>query len=390
MSRRTVLISGAGVGGPTLAYWLARNGFLVTVVERARALRSSGNPVDVRGPALGIARRMGLVSRLRDAATGNTGLTFVDAHGRRTGRLDLRDVQRPGEIELPRGDLAAILFESSREHAEYVFDDSIAALHQDERGVEVTFERGLPRRFDLVVGADGLHSATRRLTFGAEHGFIHHLGLYVATLPFGDPPATRAGGDVVMHNTPGRAVAVSPTPSGEGAFFLYRAPAEPGFDHRDAGQHRRMLARAFAGVSWRAPELLERVEAGGDLYFDAVSRVRLPRWWQGRVALLGDAACSVSLFGDGSSLAMAGAYTLAAELAASPDDPGAAFRRYEGAHRRLADARQRDAGLAAGLLVPATRRGIAARNVAARLWPAVSAAARLRGALARTREPATA
>ncbi|MEW9548318.1 FAD-dependent monooxygenase [Nonomuraea sp. NPDC050783] len=373
MSERSALISGAGVGGPVLAYWLARHGFRVTVVERAGAPRSSGNPVDVRGPAMDVVTRMGVLPRLRRAATGNTGLAFVDAAGRRVARVDLAAARRGEEIELPRGDLAAILYEAAREHAEFVFDDSMTALAQDGHGVEVTFERAAPRRFDLVVGADGLHSVTRRLAFGQESGLVRHMGLYVATTPLGGGPG--AGRDVVMHNAPGRAVAVCPTPAGDLAFFLYRAPAEPGFDHRDAGQHQRMLAAAFAGVGWRAPELLERARAAGDLYFDSVSQVRMPRWWAGRVALLGDAASCVSLFGDGSTLAVAGAYTLARELAATPGDPQAAFRRYESAHRRLVDPKQAGVATAAALLAPATRAGIAARNLAARAWPLVSAAA---------------
>jgi len=186
-----------------------------------------------------------------------------------------------------------------------------------------------------------------------------------------------------MHNTPGKTVAVSPTPSGDLAFFLYRSPAEPGFDHRDTEQHKRLLTRAFADVSWRASELLERVRTAEDLYFDSVSQVRLPRWWNGRVGLLGDAASCVSLFGDGSTLAMAGAFTLAEELAAAPDDLQAAFRRYEIKHRRLVDPKQRNIGQASALLVPATRRGILARNLAVRLWPAVAVAARLRRTLSR-------
>ncbi|GAA0435846.1 oxidoreductase [Acrocarpospora corrugata] len=379
MSKQTVLISGAGVGGPTLAYWLARHGFEVTVVERAETPRSSGNPVDVRGSAVNVAERMGVLPRLREAATGNTGLSFVDAAGRRVARMDMRAAQRQGEVELPRGDLASILYQAGRDHAEYLFDDSIVTLGQDERGVEVTFLNAAPRRFDLVIGADGLHSVTRKLAFGTEAGLVSHMGLYVATTPLGVP--SRPGRDVVMHNTPGKAVAVSPTPSGDLAFFLYRSQAEPGFDHRDTGQHKRMLTRAFADVSWRAPELLAHVRAADDLYFDSVSQVRLPRWWNGRVALLGDAASCVSLFGDGSTLAMAGAFTLAEELAASPHDPQAAFHRYEIAHRRLVDPKQRNIGQAASLIVPATRRGILARNLATRLWPAVSAVARLRRAV---------
>ncbi|MGW0803419.1 FAD-dependent monooxygenase [Nonomuraea sp. NPDC002799] len=391
MNERTVLISGAGVGGPVLAYWLARSGFRVTVVERARTLRSSGNPVDVRGPALTVAERMGVIPRLRQAATGNAGLSFVDAGGRRAGRMDMGAQQRAGEIELPRGDLASILYEAGRDDADYLFDDSITTLHQDGRGVDVTFERAAPRRFDLVIGADGLHSVTRRLTFGAEEGHVRHMGLYVATTPLGG--GTGRGRDVVMHNAPGKAIAVSPTPGGDLAFFLYRSPAEPGFDPRDTEQHKRMLATAFAGVGWRAPELLERVRAAQDLYFDSVSQVRLSRWWNGRVALLGDAASCVSLFGDGSTLAMAGAYTLAGELSASPGDPQAAFSRYEAAHRLLVDPKQRNIGRAASLIVPATRGGIVARNLATRLGPAMAAASRLRTALRRppttpTRSPA--
>ncbi|MEU0485564.1 FAD-dependent monooxygenase [Streptosporangium sp. NPDC006013] len=381
MSERTVLISGAGVGGPTLAYWLARYGFRVTVVERAQGLRSSGNPVDVRGRAVDVAERMGLLSRLREAATGTTGVSLVNASGRRIGRIDMRAMQQAGEVELPRGDLASILYQASRDHAEFLFDDSISTLAQDEHGVEVTFDRAAPRRFDLVIGADGLHSTTRRLAFAAESGLVHHMGLYVATTPLGGRPGP--GRDVLMHNTPGKTVAVSPTPSGDLAFFLYRSPAEPGFDHRDTEQHKRLLTRAFADVSWRAPELLERVRTAEDLYFDSVSQVRLPRWWNGRVGLLGDAASCVSLFGDGSTLAMTGAFTLAEELAAAPDDLQAAFRRYEITHRRLVDPKQRNLGQASALLVPATRRGILARNLAIRLWPAVAVAARLRRTLSR-------
>jgi 2-polyprenyl-6-methoxyphenol hydroxylase-like FAD-dependent oxidoreductase len=381
MNSRNLLISGAGIAGLTLAYWLARQGFRVTVVERAQALRSSGNPVDVRGPALAVAERMGIVPRLRQAATGNTGLSFVNAEGRRLARMDLGGAQRAGEIELPRGDLASILYETCRDHAELLLDDSIAALRQDGHGVEVTFERAEPRRFDLVIGADGLHSTTRRLAFGAQGGIVRHMGLYVATTPLGggDGP----GRDVLMHNAPGKAVAVSPTPGGDLAFFLYRSPAEPGFDHRDTSQHKRMLADAFADVSWRAPELLERVRVADDLYFDSVSQVVLPRWSIGRVALLGDAASCVSLFGDGSTLAMAGAFTLAEELAAAPGDPATAFRRYESAHRRLVDPRQRGIRQGAALLVPATRPGILARNLAIRLWPVLAAMARLPRRLSR-------
>ena len=185
MSNQTVLISGAGIAGPTLAYWLARHGFRPTVVERAAALRSSGSPVDVRGPAVDVAERMGVMPRIREAGTDRTGMRFVNAAGRRVGRVNMRALQQAAgsrEVELPRGDLASILYQASRDHAEFVFHDTIVALRQDEHGVSVTFDRAQPRRFDLVIGADGLHSAVRRLAFGPESDFAHHMGLYVATM----------------------------------------------------------------------------------------------------------------------------------------------------------------------------------------------------------------
>ncbi|RSM44403.1 monooxygenase [Amycolatopsis balhimycina DSM 5908] len=375
MTERTVLISGAGVAGPTLAYWLARAGFRPTVVERAAGLRSSGSPVDVRGPAARVADRMGITAKLREASTGARSLKFVDDAGRRTGQVPMSVLGADSDIELPRTDLAEILHDAARDHAEFVFHDSIAELHHDEGGVDVTFERGAPRRFDLVIGADGLHSAVRRLAFGPEEAFTEHMGVYIATLPLAEPPADPTA--IVMYNSPGRAVAVHPSRGHGIAAFMFRGDAVPGFDHRDTGQHKRMLAEAYAGAGWRVPELLERVREADDLYLDAVSRVRLDSWHTGRIALAGDAASCVSLFGDGSTLAMAGAFTLAEALGRTPLDATSAFRRYESTHRKLVEPKQRNVSTAAALLIPATRGGLAARNLGTRLLPLVGAVRRL-------------
>lgn len=374
MSNPTVLISGAGIAGSTAAYWLAQRGFRPTIVERGAALRSSGSPVDVKGPAVDVAERMGVMPRIRAAGTNVTDLIFVDGAGRRVGRINMRSLQGSAgnrDVELPRGDLASILLEASRENMEILFDDSIVALSQDDDGVGVTFDRANARRFDLVIGADGLHSAVRRLAFGPESDFVEHMGIYIATMPFDGPIDNRR--DVVMYNTPGRAVTIHPGRDRALVAFMFRSPAVPDFDHRDTEQHKRLLAAAFADGSWRVPELLDRMHAAKDLYFDSVSRVRLPAWSDGRVALVGDAASCVSLFGDGTSLAIAGAFTLADELAASPADHLEAFGRYEARHRTLVDPKQRAVAVAGALMVPATRRGIVARNLATRLWPVASA-----------------
>ena len=358
MADRSVLISGAGVAGPTLAYWLARHGFRPTVVERSQGLRSSGNPVDVRGPALPVAEQMGIMKDLRAAATKATAMSVVNGDGREVARVKIR----AGEVELPRGDLAAVLYQAVRDDAEFLFDDTIVTLRQDEHGVDVTFDRAEPRRFDLVVGADGLHSMVRRLAFGPEREFVRHMGVYVATMPVGGPTSN----DILMYNTPGRLVSIHPSRSEALAAFIFRGAAIADFDYRDTEQHKRIVTEAYANVGWRVPELLERLRTTPDLYFDSVSLVRLPSWTRGRIALLGDAASCVSLFGDGSSLAMAGGYTLAAALGA--DGHTEAFRRYEAAHRVLVERKQRNVRRAAALLVPRTRFGIAARNLIARLW----------------------
>ncbi len=276
MNNRTVLISGGGIAGTTLAYWLARRGFVPTVVERAADLRSSGSPVDVRGPALDVVEQMGISPRLRAAATSATRLTFVNGNGRRVGGFNMAVLgQDAGRgVELPRADLASILYEAGRADAEYVFNDSIRALDQDDRGVDVTFESAAPRRFDLVVGADGLHSKVRRLVFGAECDHIRYLGLYVATLPLEGPADNKH--EILAYNTPGRAVFLHPAIGRALAAFMFRRPEVVGFDYRDIQQHKRLLTAAFEGGSWRVPELLYRVRAADDLYLDAVSRWPCP------------------------------------------------------------------------------------------------------------------
>jgi 2-polyprenyl-6-methoxyphenol hydroxylase-like FAD-dependent oxidoreductase len=364
---RTVLISGAGVAGPTLAFLLARAGFRPTVVERSGGQRSSGNPVDVRGPGLPVAEAMGVVPRLREAATGVTAMRLIDSHGRSGARIAMqssRSESGTAEIEVPRADLATILYEAARDDAEFIFDDSITAMADGPDGVEVTFERTAVRRFDLVVGADGLHSTVRRLAFGTEAEFVRHLGVYVATMPLGEPAENP---EVLMYNTPGRLVSVHPARGRALVAFIFRRATIPGFDHRDQAMHRRAVLEAYGNdPAWLVPHFLDLVRLADDLYFDGVSRVVLPSWSRGRITLLGDSAASVSLFGDGSSLAMAGARTLA-EALASTSDVGVALRRYEAEHRRRTDAKGRGAGRAAAMLIPRTRPGIVLRNAAARV-----------------------
>ncbi len=207
MGQHRVLISGAGIAGSTAAYWLARSGFQVTVVERARELRSSGSPVDVHGEATEVARRMGVLQRLQDMSTHAPDLALVTRSGRRVGPIRLGR-PRGDDLEIGRADLASILCEAAMDKCEFLFGDTATALDSNENGVDVSFERASSRRFDLVVGADGLHSTVRALAFGPEARFVTPLGLYIATMSLGcaatDPRA------VVLYNRPGRLLTIHP------------------------------------------------------------------------------------------------------------------------------------------------------------------------------------
>jgi 2-polyprenyl-6-methoxyphenol hydroxylase-like FAD-dependent oxidoreductase len=256
------------------------------------------------------------------------------------------------------------------DEVEFQFGNLVKALTQEADGVTADFASGPARRFDVVIGADGAHSAVRALAFGPESAYLKHLGLYVATLPLDGETGT----DLVMYNTPGRAVAIHPAGGRPGAAFMFRAPQIPQFDHRDLDQHKRLLCDAYAGAGWRVPELLDRVRAADDLYFDSVGRIQVPTWSRGRIGLVGDAASGVSLFGDGSSLAMTGAFTLADSL--NCDIP-AGLHTYEVRHRPQRAAKENSVAYATRLLIPATSAGIAVRNVTMRLMPLVIAAQRL-------------
>jgi 2-polyprenyl-6-methoxyphenol hydroxylase-like FAD-dependent oxidoreductase len=330
---QNVLISGASVAGPALAYWLHRHGFAVTVVERAPALRSGGQAIDIRGVALEVADRMGLLSALRQVRTHTRGMSMVDGDGNElmrstehaisSGRLDGDD------IEVLREDLTTMLYERTRADVEYLFDDSIATLDQDHAGVRVTFERGAPRTFDLVVGADGLHSTVRRLAFGPETAFLHHLGTYLSVftmenfLDLEDWQVWFRDGDLGGGVYPARR-------NTELRVNLGFMAGPLAYDHRDLDAQRRLLADRFAGMRWEVPRLLDGMWKAPDFYFDAMAQIKIDEWSRGRVVLLGDAGyCASPLSGQGTSLALVGAYLLAAELAAAGGDHAGAFAGYE-------------------------------------------------------------
>jgi 2-polyprenyl-6-methoxyphenol hydroxylase-like FAD-dependent oxidoreductase len=336
----SVLISGAGIAGLTLAFWLRRHGFAPTVVERAPAIRDGGYKVDVRGAALTVVERMGLLDEVRARRTGVRSGTVVDAAGRRVASMDGDTFggRVHGDAEVLRGDLHRLIFE--RTGAEYLFGDSITALTETGAGVEVAFASGLVRTFDLVVGADGLRSATRSLAFGAEERFVRDLGHRIAI--FGVPNHLGLDREEVTCVGPGRTALAYSTGDGADAkaMFLFRSD---GTDvPRERAAQERALAAAYADEGWEVPRLLDGMGAAPDFYFDAVAQVRMDHWSSGRVALLGDAAyCASPASGQGTSLALVGAYVLAGEVAAAGGDHRAGFAAFEREMRPFAERNQK-------------------------------------------------
>ncbi|MEV5716429.1 FAD-dependent monooxygenase [Amycolatopsis mediterranei] len=364
MTAKTVLVSGAGIAGPSAAHWLHRGGYQVTVVESAPGLRPGGQAVDFRGEQVKLLAAMGVLDEIRRYETAMGDQTVLGLDGRPA--LTVPGAAWSGEVEVLRGDLARILYENTADDTEYVFGDRVTRLTETADGVEVTFSRGAPRRFDLVVGADGVHSGVRAAAFGPERDFRRDLGFGIA----GYTAPNHLGLDhtSIMYNEPGRGLMVGShrLPDRLHVGLVFAADGVE-FHRRTAVEQSRLIAQLFADTGWETPKLLEALPAADDLYVDSISQIHLDRWSKGRVVLLGDAAWCAGPGGSGTGLAMMGAQVLAGELAAAGGDHVTAFAKYEQRLRKPATVGQKNGKGSGNFLAPRTAAKIRSRNRAYRM-----------------------
>ncbi len=330
-----ILISGAGIAGPTLAYWLAHYGFKPTIIEAAPRLRTGGYVIDFWGAGFDIADRMGLLPEIQRKGYVFREVRIVNDQGKRVAGFPVDAFARMTHgryVSVARGDLAASIFGLVEGKVETIFGDSVNRIAQTESAVQVRFESGGTREFDLVVGADGLHSRIRELVFGEEQRFEKHLGYKVAAFGIqGYRPRDELV--YVSYTQVGQQVARLAM-NGDLTMFLFTFADEVVAGPNEANGQKALLRKRFGSSGWECPQILAALDTVDDLYFDRVSQIRMgPQgglWTRGRVTLLGDAAFCVSLLaGQGSALAMVAAYILAGELHRAKGDHVETFRRYQ-------------------------------------------------------------
>jgi 2-polyprenyl-6-methoxyphenol hydroxylase-like FAD-dependent oxidoreductase len=370
MDNVNILISGAGIAGTTLAYWLKRFGFNPTIVEHAPKLREGGYAIDFWGAGFDVSERMGIVRDLDKADLGIIELSIVDANGKRKGGMNyqkLKKMMKGRAFTLLRGDLAKIIYNHLDKDIEIIFGDTIDKIEQHTDRVTVTLHNGGTRNFDLVIGADGLHSNVRNLVFGNEAQFEKYYGYYTSSFTIEDD--IHNGKAFEMYNVPCKQAAVYSTNGNKTTtFFIFTSPQKLVYQHNNIEAQKQILRSEFQNAGWKCADLLSKIDTASDFYFDVVSQILMNNWSKNRVTLVGDACdCPSLLSGQGSTLAMVGAYILAGELKEAGGNHKVAFAQYENIFKPFIADKQRIAKNFAKSFVPKSNFGIWMRNLIVKL-----------------------
>ena len=342
IKNKKILISGSGVAGLSLAYWLQKYGFSPTIIEKAPALRIGGFKIDIRGVAVEVLKRMGIYSNTIALKTDIKEALIVDSDGKPVTEMDsdTYDIRISEDLEILRGDLCNIIKEKLND-VEFIFGDSIKMISQKSEGVYVEFQQAQPQFFDIVIGADGLHSIVRKLTFGDESNFTRELGLYISI--FSVPNYLNLDRKIIECTESGKIAILycSKNDCDAKAAFLFSSK-DLHVSYNDIVQQKKLISSVYANTGWEIPRILRAMDDAGDFYFDFVAQVHMNCWSKDRVVLVGDAGyCASPVSGQGTSIALVGAYVLAGELAAASGDYKKAFTLYENAMRSYVEKNQK-------------------------------------------------